>query len=379
MTVDDEVCLITQPISAASSGHIESLVDIIGSITQVSLIAANLPEEHTLRDDIEVVDIASVGTGNSILTSAIRFVRNQFRMGRAIQQRPENIIWFFGATSYLLPIFVAKLTGKQVVIHPRGDVPLSLRLKWEDGIASVVARFLAGIVRVLERIGFRLADQIVVYSPSMVDQLNLGRYGDKVNPNGARYIDTEQFAVTVPYEERESVVGYVGRFDAEKRLSFLADVARQLPNNVQMRFVGDGPYRDELEHDLADEIADEKVTLTGWVDQEELPTHYNEFKLLLVTSHATEGLPTVILEAFACGTPVCATPVASVPDVVREDETGWHIVTDDPDMLATQITDILESPKAEQVSSTARDTATSRYGFTGAVERYRGILKEVSG
>jgi len=101
-------------------------------------------------------------------------------MAQLLWNRGESIVLFYGATSYLIPILVAKLSGKTVVIEPRGDVPLTLRLQWEERIPSPLARLLAGSVRLLERMGYRLADGIVTYTPEMASELGLYRFEDKL-------------------------------------------------------------------------------------------------------------------------------------------------------------------------------------------------------
>jgi glycosyltransferase involved in cell wall biosynthesis len=60
-------------------------------------------------------------------------------------------------------------------------------------------------------------------------------------------------------------------------------------------------------------------------------------QLLVLPSQPTERLPTTVLEALACGTPVMATPVSGVPDVVREDDTGFLPDASDSISLAIDI------------------------------------------
>ncbi|MDZ7687780.1 MAG: glycosyltransferase [Halobacteriales archaeon] len=379
MSDEPSVCVVTQPLSPASEAHVHALLDILSAVTSVSLVTANLPDDSKIRDEHDYVEVSRAGTGEGIVVAALRFAFNQIRMCRAIRQRDEEVVLFFGATSYLLPILFARLVGKTVVLEPRGDVPLSLYLQWSERrlVPSPVAHLLAGSVALLERAGYRSADGIVTYTPSMAEELGLDRYDKKLYPNGARYVDTEKFRPRVPYEDREKAVGFLGRLDEEKNVDDLAEVAKRLPDDTKFIFAGDGSMRGWLEEELADEIKAGGVEMTGWVEQDEVPEVLSRLRLLLLYSEPTEGLPTVILEAFACGTPVYATPVSGVPDVVREGETGFLLGEEHPEAVARRLEEILDSDDLGEMSANCRRVAENEYGFEAAVARYSDLLDEV--
>jgi len=374
----DDVCVVTQPLSNASASHVRDLLDIISAITTVSLLTANLPDDSSLREEYEVINITSSGTGSSIAVAAARFLRNQFRMAYVLWQREESIVLFFGSTSYLIPILAAKLSGKTVVLEPRGDVPLTLRLHWEQRVPTPIARVLAGSVWCLEKVGYRLADSIITYTPSMAAELGLNRFESKLYPNGARYVDTERFYPRVAFAEREEVVGFLGRLDEEKRIRELATVAKELPDDITFVFAGDGELREWLEQELSAEIESGSVELTGWVDHGEVPEVLSRFKLLILPSAPTEGLPTVILESMACSTPVLATPVSGVPDVVRDGETGFLMHDVDDGSIVEDIETILNRSDLKEISEEGKTVIRKEYSFQAAVERYKKSFRSIT-
>ncbi|SIR63905.1 glycosyltransferase family 4 protein [Natronorubrum thiooxidans] len=374
---NDDVLVVTHPLAPASENHVRALLEILSAITSVALVTTNLSAESSIRDEHEVLEISEYGVGESIPVAAARFVRNQIRMCRTIARRDEGVVLFFGATSYLLPIVVARLLGRTVVLEPRGNVPLTLRLNWEQHVPSPIARGLAGLVWGLEQSGYWLSDAIVTYTPSMAEGLGLKRYEHKLYPNGARYVDTDRFHPWTPFEDRENVVGFLGRLDEEKNVRALAAAARELPADVTFRFIGDGELRAELERELADEVDSGAVEFAGWVDHEDVPRELNELRLLVLPSQPTEGLPTVILESLACGTPVLATPVSGVPDVVREGETGFLLDDVEPTALAALIEEILERPDLEAISEEGRELVATTYSLEGAVNRYEKIFRSI--
>lgn len=369
----DDVCVVPQPISTGSQQHVLALLQIIGELTSVSLITANLPTDSPIRDEFQVVDISASGTGKTIITAAIRFVYNQFRMALEVSRRNESIILFFGTTSYIIPILAAKISGKTVILEPRGDVPLTLQIQWKRRLPSPIAQSLARSVRLLEAVGYHLADRIVTYTPSMAEQLGLDRYKHKLYPHGARYVDTEQFSIQIPYEERSDVVGFVGRLDEEKGIRELAEVAKGLPEGITFRFVGDGPLYDWLKSELSEEINTGGAELAGWVDYDDVPEELNQMKLLVMPSHPTEGLPTTILEAMACGTPAYATPVSGVPDVVKAEQTGFLMTQQTPEEIVETLSSILEEDLSA-MSERCRLIIESEFSFDASVDRYRTLL-----
>jgi glycosyltransferase involved in cell wall biosynthesis len=379
---DDEslpgVCVVTHPLAAAGENATRSLLDILGAITAVSLVTADLPADSEIRERFPVVEVSEQGAGESILVAALRFIRNQIRMCLAIREREERVVLFYGATSYLLPILFARLVGKRVLVEPRGDVPLTLRLNWERKVPSLLARTLAGGVRLLERAGFAAAHGIVTYTPKMAEQLDIDPEAPSVYPTGARYVRTDRFTVETPFEEREKRVGFLGRLDEEKNVRELAAAIQSLPDDVTFTFIGDGDLREWLEAELGEETRTGTVEMRGWVDHDDVPAELNRLRLVVLPSEPTEGLPTTILEALACGTPVCASPVSGVPDVVREGETGFHLDSHEPAALASQISSLLCREDLPTISENGRELIEREYSFDAACDRYRRILAAVS-
>jgi glycosyltransferase involved in cell wall biosynthesis len=97
---------------------------------------------------------------------------------------------------------------------------------------------------------------------------------------------------------------------------------RQCPYLV---LVGEGPFRSKLEGSISHLRIDKDVRLVGAVPHRDLYKWYSAADLFCLAS-AREGWPNVILESLACGTPVVATGVGGIPEILSEDEVG--ILTD---------------------------------------------------
>jgi glycosyltransferase involved in cell wall biosynthesis len=372
-----DVCVISIRARETTQTATYELMEIIGQITGVSLVTVLLSDESPIFEEFEVVELAERGTGRTLGSAIVRFAKNQFRMCRELLRRDEEIVLFYGATAYLLPVLFARLVGRTVVLEPRGDVPLTLKLRWAEDVPEPLAAGAAKAVWLLERLSYHAASAIIAYTPAMASELGLDAFGEKLYTSGARHVDVDRFSPETPYDEREPMVGFVGRLEVEKRIPELVEIAKALAPEVRFLFVGEGSCREAVEARLSDEIDRGEVEVLEWVPHDEVPDQLNRLKLLVLPSQPTEGLPTTILEAFACGTPVYATPVSGVPDVVREGETGFLMTETDPSALATGIERILDRQDLGRISQRARALVVEEYSFQASVDRYREMLAAI--
>ena len=113
-----------------------------------------------------------------------------------------------------------------------------------------------------------------------------------------------------------------------------------------------------------------------WIPHDELPDCLNELKLVVLPSY-TEGFPTGVLEAMACGTPVLAAPVGAIPDVITNRETGFIMENNSPECIAKNVTRALKHPDLEMIVGNARTLVEREFTYEAAVKRYRTILENI--
>lgn len=111
---------------------------------------------------------------------------------------------------------------------------------------------------------------------------------------------------------------FVGRLSAEKGLRVLMEAWRGI--NIPLKIVGDGPLRSELEAIVRTRAL--KVEFTGRLDRENVLGIVQRAMLQVVPSECYEGFPMVLLEAMACGTPVVASRIGSLDEIVLDGMTG---------------------------------------------------------
>jgi glycosyltransferase involved in cell wall biosynthesis len=130
-------------------------------------------------------------------------------------------------------------------------------------------------------------------------------------------------------------LGTAGRLTAQKALDDgLAALAR-VPH-VELLVLGDGPERAALELQATELGVLERVRFLGAGTREDVLRLFRAVDAVLLTS-AWESMPHTLLEALAVGTPVVATDVGGVPEVVRDGENGLLVPARDVDALAAAI------------------------------------------
>ncbi|MGK0302817.1 MAG: colanic acid/amylovoran biosynthesis glycosyltransferase [Planctomycetota bacterium] len=141
----------------------------------------------------------------------------------------------------------------------------------------------------------------------------------------------------------------VSRLSPEKGVEILIAAVEQLilsGTNVELVLVGDGPSRGPIEARLKNPVLKKSVHLLGWGDAARVRKEMLAARALIVPSLA-EGLPVVIMEAFALCRPVVATAVGAVAELVENRETGWLVAPGSPSSLAAAIQQVLAASQEE--------------------------------
>ncbi|MGI5892725.1 MAG: glycosyltransferase family 4 protein [Bacillota bacterium] len=146
--------------------------------------------------------------------------------------------------------------------------------------------------------------------------------------------------------------------------------------NFHANIGGDGPLKEEIKVILEEDNLTTRVSLLGWISHDDLPKYLNQFRLLVLPSY-TEGLPNIMLEAMACGTPVLATPVGAIPDVIIDGKTGFIMENNSPECIAENVIRALNSPDLERIAEAGRWFVEGEFTFERVVERWKKVLEEI--
>ena len=355
------------------------ITNILEPLSKKIYVIATIRLTVNSNGKIHTIEMKGYQEKEPLLAKALKFLliqlKGSFHLFK-ISKEVDVVIFHIGCGLYLLPLLAAKLMGKRTIFSASGLYSQIGASKYKEiafGFGGIIASF---IFKILERITFCLTDQILVESESAVNFLGLDRYRKKISITGAVYIDTDNFKIKKNLKDKRNLIGYIGRLSPEKGvLNFAKAIPLILKERNDLEFLigGDGRLRDKIERYLEGENLNDKVKLTGWIPDEEFSTYLNELKLFVLPSY-TEGLPHTILEAMACGTPVLATPVGAIPDVIKDGETGFIMENNSPECIAENIVRALAHPNINEITKNARALVEEKYNYQAAVDGYRIIL-----
>lgn len=174
--------------------------------------------------------------------------------------------------------------------------------------------------------------------------------------------------LTLPADSRLAVS--VGHLVPLKGHALAIQACTSIPG-LHLAIIGRGELEAQLKA-LAHSLGPERVHFVPEVAQEQLRAFYAAADLLVLASER-EGMPNVVLEALACGTPVVATAVGGVPEVIDSDTMGRLVSERTPAALARAITALLASPpqrhevRARALRLSWSETVTGIYRLFSAV------------
>ena len=313
-----------------------------------------LPRAHyRVPDHVEFVGLPPYPSMLS-LGAPLAMLRSLRTFWRLLPQ--VDVVWLLGPHPLCLAFAaLAALRRKRITLGVRQDFPTYVRTRHPGRrLVHLAGDLLEGSYRLLAR-----RAPTVVVGPDLASNFARARHLLPISVSLVRDSDIADPAEAASRAwNGERTVLSVGRLETEKNPLLLADVlARLMRNPAQAaeppasghggdwRFLicGEGPMEDELRGRLRELGVEDRAELLGY-----LPIHgglmdrYRSVNAFLHVSW-TEGMPQVLLEAFAAGTPVVATAVGGVPEAAGD--AALLIPPGDPDAAAAALGRIAADPE----------------------------------
>lgn len=250
-----------------------------------------------------------------------------FQLIKLLKSKKVDIIHSHKFGSNFWAVIIGKLLKIKVVCHIHGQ-------NYQNSIID------------------RLANKFIAYSADAIISVSLMEeklFKDYTNINPDKVytvyngLEVEKFKFNnLRYKSKDKVVGIVAALREEKRVDLLIHAAKEVLKvrpNTTFIIVGDGPKKAELQQLAFNLGISKNIVFTGFCDN--AVEYIRKFDLGVLCS-IREGLPLVLLEYLLCKTPIIATDVGGVSEIIRDGYNGILIPPDNSFKLADAILDVLE-------------------------------------
>ena len=330
---------------------------------------------------IDVVRIEELGREISPLRDLLATVR----LARVIRRERPQILHTHTAKAGAVGRLAALLAGPArppVIVHTfHGHVLRGYFGPVRTRFFLALERWLAAHTTALIAVGPQVRDDLVALGVAPPERFAVVRLGieleERVRPQDDGRAETRRY-LGVPADR--FVVGWVGRMTAVKRTDDVLEAFRLLREegvDACLCLVGDGPDRERLEERALELGVIRDTLFLGY--QEDVAPYYAAFDALVLPS-ANEGTPVSVIEALAAETPVVATRVGGVPDVVREGEEGFLVDAGDTAALAERLMRLAHDVDLRRrLGESGRGRVLKRYAVARLLEDidllYRELLR----
>ncbi len=329
-----------------------------------------LYHSHPIRYPYKIYPLSEVSTFESLKLIPL-FVKMLTQIKRVVKSHNIDLIHaHWGIPSG----FLASLAG--------GKIPLITTVRGLDVKLQTKQRIFQPFVKY----ALKKSTRIIALSDKLKQEATeLGIAADKIHviPGG---VDMRKFQ---PFDKSTArarfrlpegfILLFVGSLFRIKRVDRLIKVSARLFSdfNFHVLIVGDGPERANLEK-LARDLKLKNILFIGRVSHDDVPLYMTASDVLVLPSES-EGLPGCVQEAMACGVPVVASNVGGLPDIIKNETTGFLI--NDESEMETSLRLLMSSPQlAATIGRNALEFARSNLSLekvAGQTEDlYASVLNE---
>lgn len=273
-----------------------------------------------------------------------------FLLARYLRREKPDILLSAMNPCNLIAIIARMLSGSETKIAVSEH---NVFLPEESSVNFIIRRTLPYLIKLL----YPKADFVIATTKGMADDLSEATglpkeiidviYNPVVRPE---IFEKSKEKVSHPFfkDKSDGVLINVGSLNKQKDHSNLIKAFSILRRSKAVRLIilGEGENRENLEKMIQDLNLKKFVSMPGFVDN---PYAYMVQSDVFVLSSRWEGLPTVLIEAMACGIPVVSTNCPTGPaEILENGKYGKLVPVDDPVALAEALKETLDNPPDPQ-------------------------------
>ncbi|MFY0686934.1 MAG: glycosyltransferase [Cyclobacteriaceae bacterium] len=340
-----------------------------------SILVAEAEKRKVKTIVLELPEVLSPEKGEVLKYNVFKLVRSlkcllayNKEVGKVLDREGVHVLWMRNVKSVLLAVLGARANG----IPRIWDIALEYSSR--------------KLVRFLHVLGLILCDKVVTESPfqhlfifgrslmkifddkltSIDSALTNQRFEDICKLNGSKQ------------KLNSGILTCVGLIGARKNQLFLVESIKLIHERFGfiLKLVGpveDEEYMSQIQAHIDENNLEELVVISGWRD--DIPEIIAESSALILMSY-NEGVPHVIKEAMLVGTPVIASPVGGIPDIIHHGRTGLISNIDSNNFIET-VGMLTKTDQMTELSENARSYAIEHFNPLTECKMYEELFLEL--
>jgi glycosyltransferase involved in cell wall biosynthesis len=213
-----------------------------------------------------------------------------------------------------------------------------------------------GVASIIEKMPFVKRNKINVINYGI--DLKLFKFSEE---------ERKETRLKLNISNHDKVVLFLSLLSKQKGTDIALKAFNELAKNnesIKLIIAGDGEYFEEAKLLANNYKIKSRVIFTGFVHNEDTHKYYNASDIFIFPTLRLESFGIVIAEAMACGTPVIASNIGSIPEVIDNGINGVIFPTGDFMELARQINLLLNDPRySAMLVQNARQKALNEFGL----------------
>jgi glycosyltransferase involved in cell wall biosynthesis len=294
------------------------------------------------------------------------------------------------ASALELARFVRQNEIQIVHAHVARDYPLAALVARRAGVRLVLTRHVLFPLNRIHKLTLRQTSRVIAVSQAVADGLNAQRiFAPNKIVRVHNGIDVDRFVKgreDVAGREsddaklRVGVVGHLAPIKGQEDFVRAAALVCDRRDDVDFIIAGEdksrsGEHRRSLEKLIKELGLNQRVSLTGWVD--DVARLLGGFDLFVSPSRS-EPFGLSIVEAMAAAVPVIATASEGAREIIDDGETGGLVPVGDAAALANAIVELLSNPQErERLSENAQLAVRERFSLEGMVAATEQVYRQV--
>ncbi|RPF42138.1 glycosyltransferase involved in cell wall biosynthesis [Hydrogenoanaerobacterium saccharovorans] len=365
-------------ISSFVPGHNRSPVSVNKKMVQlcsyvfdkVTFITSNYPPEEIKElhsDKIKLKNINLNFNSNNILKTILNYIIMQIQIPKIVKKSlsDNSYIMFWLSGPMIIPFLYCKLKRLPIIGFLYGNS------RYKSDHKNLFNYLKAALMKFIAL----NSDYICVESRGVARHWNIDF--DKKQMNEIHlFVDTTRFKEMKPYIERKMIIGMCCRLVPSKKVLESICAFHLLKDDfpeMRLQIAGNGPLFNECQELIKVLGESDRIDLLGWIENQNLPIYFNEWRLLLNPTNY-EGLPNSLIESMCCGTPSLSSIVGGIEDVIIDEKTGWKLEDSSPEGIAQSLKSILKTDNCIEISKAAREFVNKKYSYDSSLKNLRKFM-----